>query len=109
MRVSSSRTEAQKNIAPQQILKIPLGAGEINFDRSSNRWPQGGMQGLAIHPAFMTDVNKRWVYLSYVYKKQTCPNGTTGAPAISGQKLYGAVFILLLMPVTQQVSLIRIH
>ncbi len=59
VRVSSSRTEAQKNIAPQQILKIPLGAGEINFDRSSNRWPQGGMQGLAIHPAFMTDVNKR--------------------------------------------------
>ena len=87
VRVSSSRTEAQKNIAPQQILKIPLGAGEINFDRSSNRWPQGGMQGLAIHPAFMTDVNKRWVYLSYVYKKQTCPNGTTGAPCYFRAKI----------------------
>ncbi|MFZ1259253.1 MAG: PQQ-dependent sugar dehydrogenase, partial [Chitinophagaceae bacterium] len=46
-----------------------------------------GMQGLAIHPAFMTDVNKRWVYLSYVYKKQTCPNGTTGAPCYFRAKI----------------------
>lgn len=77
LRMSPSRTNAQKNITPQQILKIPLGSGEINFDRSSNRWPQGGMQGLAIHPDFMSDPNKRWVYLSYVYKKLTCPNTNT--------------------------------
>ncbi len=87
VRISSSRTGAQKDVAPQQVLKIPLGAGEINFDRSSNRWPQGGMQGLAIHPDFMTDINKRWVYLSYVYKKQTCPNGSTGAPCIFKTKI----------------------
>jgi PQQ-dependent dehydrogenase (s-GDH family) len=74
LRMSPSRTTAQKNLAPQQILEIPLGAGEINFDRNSTRWPQGGMQGLVIHPEFMTNVNKRWVYLSYVYKIQTCPS-----------------------------------
>lgn len=74
LRVSSGRTGTEKNVAPQQILKVPLGSGEINFNRSSNRWPQGGMQGLAIHPDFMTDPSKRWVYLSYVYKKLTCPS-----------------------------------
>lgn len=87
VRVSSSRTGAQKNSLPQEVLRIPLGAGEINFDRSSNRWPQGGMQGLAIHPEFMTDVNKRWVYLSYVYKKQSCPNGSSGAPCMFRAKI----------------------
>lgn len=87
VRVSSNRTGAQKNVTPQEILKIPLGVGEINFDRSSNRWPQGGMQGLAIHPDFMTDVNKRWVYLSYVYKKQSCPNGASGAPCMFRTKI----------------------
>lgn len=87
LRVSSYRTETQKNSLPQQVLKIPLGAGEINFNRSSNRWPQGGMQGLAIHPNFMTDPNKRWVYLSYVYKKQSCPNGSSGAPCMFRTKI----------------------
>lgn len=87
VRVSSNRTEAQKNTTPQQVLKIPLGAGEINFDRSSNRWPQGGMQGLVIHPEFMSDVNKQWVYLSYVYKKQSCPNGSNGATCIFRTKI----------------------
>jgi PQQ-dependent dehydrogenase (s-GDH family) len=80
VRISSSRNQTQKDVPSQQVLKIPLGTGEINFDRSSNRWPQGGMQGLAIHPDFMTDINKRWVYLSYVYKKESCPNGSSGAP-----------------------------
>lgn len=74
VRISPDRTTANKNATPQQVLRIPLGVGEINFDRSSNRWPQGGMQGLAIHPDFMNDPNKRWVYLSYVYKKLTCPS-----------------------------------
>ncbi len=74
LRISAGRTTADKNDAPQQVLKIPLGSGEINFDRTSNRWPQGGMQGLAIHPDFMNDINKRWVYLSYVYKKLSCPS-----------------------------------
>ncbi len=74
LRISSARSTSDKNDPPQEVLNIPLGTGEINFDRTSNRWPQGGMQGLVIHPEFMTDVNKRWVYLSYVYKKQTCPS-----------------------------------
>ena len=87
VRISSYRTQSQKDAAPQQVLKIPLGAGEINFDRSSNRWPQGGMQGLAIHPEFMTDINKRWVYLSYVYKKQSCPNGSSGAACMFRTKI----------------------
>lgn len=87
VRMSASRTESQKEVVPQQVLKIPLGTGEINFDRSSNRWPQGGMQGLAIHPEFMTNVNKRWVYLSYVYKKQNCPNGASGAACMFRTKI----------------------
>lgn len=87
VRVSASRPQSKKDVPPQQVLKIPLGAGEINFDRSSNRWPQGGMQGLAIHPDFMTDATKRWVYLSYVYKKESCPNGTTGAPCFFRTKI----------------------
>lgn len=74
LRISADRTTADKNVAPQQILRIPLGTGEINFDRSSFRWPQGGMQGLAIHPDFATNPNRQWVYLSYVYKKETCPS-----------------------------------
>ena len=87
VRISSFRSGVQKDVVPQQVLKIPLGAGEINFDRSSNRWPQGGMQGLAIHPDFITDVNKRWVYLSYVYKKESCPNGGSAAACIFRTKI----------------------
>ena len=87
LRISSNRLQSKKNVTPQQVLKIPLGEGEINFDRSSNRWPQGGMQGLAIHPDFMSDPSKRWVYLSYVYKKQSCPNGSTGAPCVFRTKI----------------------
>ena len=87
VRVSSYRSQLHKDVPPQQVLKIPLRAGEINFDRSSNRWPQGGMQGLAIHPEFMTDINKRWVYLSYVYKKQACPNGGSAAACMFRTKI----------------------
>lgn len=79
VRISKNRTTAQKNVAPQQVLKIPLGSSEINFDRSVNRWPQGGMQGLAIHPEFMTNSSKRWVYLSYVYKQESCPGGSNAS------------------------------
>lgn len=78
LRVSASRTGAQKNIATQQVLKIPLATGEINFGRNVNRWPQGGMEGFAIHPEFMTNSNKRWIYIAYVYKQESCPNGTDG-------------------------------
>lgn len=74
LRMSQSRTQGAKNIAPQQVLKIPLGSGEINFSRSIGTWPQGGMQGLAIHPDFYA--GKPWVYLAYVYK-------TTGTPCPS--------------------------
>src|SRR4051812_39585725 len=32
LRMSATRTQADKNDPPQQVLKIPLGTGEINFD-----------------------------------------------------------------------------
>jgi aldose sugar dehydrogenase len=73
VRISASRTQADKNTPAQQLMKLNLGAGEINFARNSNRWPQGGMQGLAIHPEFP---DSPYVYLSYVYKKEGCPSGT---------------------------------
>ncbi len=87
LRISSTRSAAQVNVPAQQVLRIPLGVGEINFGRDqedidpgggvTGRWPQGGMQGLAIHPDFMTNSSKRWVYLSYVYKVVNCANSNT--------------------------------
>ena len=71
VRISKNRTEAQKNIAPQQVLKIPLSSAEVSFSRSIGTWPQGGMQGMVIHPEF--HAGKPWVYLSYVYAG-TCPS-----------------------------------
>lgn len=71
LRISSGRTEADKNIAPQQVLKIPLGSTEVSFSRSIGTWPQGGMQGLVLHPEFNS--GKPWAYLSYVYSG-TCPS-----------------------------------
>jgi aldose sugar dehydrogenase len=83
LRMSRNRN---KNAAPQQVLKINLNQGEINFRRGSgafvaaapetySRWPQGGMMGLAIHPQFYS--GKPWVYLAYVYKQVSCPNSNT--------------------------------
>lgn len=72
VRISKNRTEAQKNLAPQQVLKIPLGSAEVSFSRGIGTWPQGGMQGLALHPEF--ESGKPWVYLSYVYSG-ACPGG----------------------------------
>lgn len=74
VRISKSRTEAHKNRAPQQVLKLPLGSSEVSFSRSIGTWPQGGMQGMVLHPEFLS--GKPWVYLSYVYSG-TCP----GSPA----------------------------
>jgi len=74
LRISSSRTQSQQNIAPQQVLKIPLGSSLVSFDRSVGTWPQGGMEGLAIHPEFMTNSARRWIYIAYVYSG-TCPSG----------------------------------
>lgn len=70
VRMSKNRTEAQKNIPAQQVLKIPLGSSQVSFSRSIGTWPQGGMQGMVIHPEFHS--GKPWVYLSYVYSG-TCP------------------------------------
>lgn len=85
VRVSPNRTEAQKNIPAQQVLRIPLGGSLVTFSRSIGTWPQGGMQGLVHHPEFMTDPNKRWVYLAYVYTG-TCP-GSPGSPCYFRTKI----------------------
>jgi PQQ-dependent dehydrogenase (s-GDH family) len=90
LRVSSSRTETQKNVNPQQVLKIPLGSSEVSFNRSVGTWPQGGMQGLAIHPEFMTDPAKRWVYVAYVYSG-TCASGS-GVPCYFRTKIIRCQF-----------------
>jgi PQQ-dependent dehydrogenase (s-GDH family) len=37
------------------------------FGSGQNPWPQGGMMGLAIHPDFMTDPAKQFVYIAYVH------------------------------------------
>ena len=83
VRISANRTQAQKNLPPQQVLKIPLGGSMVSFSRSVGTWPQGGMQGLAIHPEFYS--GKPWVYLSYVFSG-TCPAGP-GAPCYFRTKI----------------------
>lgn len=83
LRMSPTRTQAAKNVAPQQVLKIPLGGSMVSFSRSIGTWPQGGMQGLAIHPDFYS--GKPWVYLSYVYSG-TCPS-SPGAPCYFRTKI----------------------
>jgi PQQ-dependent dehydrogenase (s-GDH family) len=90
LRMSASRTGAQKNVAPQQILTIPLGSSLVTFDRTVGTWPQGGMEGLAIHPEFMTNPAKRWVYLAYVYTG-TCP-ASAAAPCIFRSKIVRCQF-----------------
>ncbi|NOT51308.1 MAG: T9SS type A sorting domain-containing protein [Chitinophagaceae bacterium] len=86
LRMSSTRTGLDKNDPAQQVLKIPLGTGEINFGRSIGTWPQGGMQGLAIHPEFYS--GKPWVYLAYVFKTVggTCPSNP-GSPCYFRTKI----------------------
>ncbi|MET0463191.1 MAG: PQQ-dependent sugar dehydrogenase [Chitinophagaceae bacterium] len=36
------------------------------FGSGQNPWPQGGMMGLAIHPEFITNPARRFVYIAYV-------------------------------------------
>ncbi len=88
LRISSTRTQSQLNVAPQQILKLPLG-GNGNpgptFDRTVGTWPQGGLEGLAIHPQFKTDSTKQWVYIAYVYQG-TCP-ASPASPCIFRSKI----------------------
>ncbi|MBK7560913.1 MAG: PQQ-dependent sugar dehydrogenase [Chitinophagaceae bacterium] len=88
LRMSSTRTQSDKNDLPQQILKIPLASSLVSFGRSIGTWPQGGMQGLAIHPEFNS--GKRWVYLSYVYSG-TCPAGP-GTPCYFQTKIVRCQF-----------------
>ena len=76
VRMSKTRTESQKNIPAQQVLKIPLGSSEVSFGRNIGTWPQGGMQGMVLHPEFQA--GKPWVYLSYVYRG-TCPSNPGSA------------------------------
>lgn len=37
------------------------------FNSTQANWPQGGMMGMAIHPEFMTNSAKRFVYVAYVH------------------------------------------
>lgn len=59
-----------------------------SFKTWTNTGPQGGLMGLAIHPAlYSTDQNVRnakpWVYVAYVYQKLT-PNQTCDASTVGG-------------------------
>ncbi|MFY7839417.1 MAG: PQQ-dependent sugar dehydrogenase [Lacibacter sp.] len=39
------------------------------FAYNVSGWPQGGMMGLAIHPEFMTNATKKFIYLAYVHSR----------------------------------------
>ncbi|HMK24895.1 MAG TPA: PQQ-dependent sugar dehydrogenase [Chitinophagaceae bacterium] len=93
LRISSNRTQANLNVAPQQVLKLPLnsnGNPGPTFGRTIGTWPQGGLEGLAIHPDFKTDPTKQWVYIAYVYSG-TCP-GSPAAPCIFRSKIIRCQF-----------------
>lgn len=75
VRISVGRTGLQKSVQPQQVLKLPLGSAEVSFSRGIGTWPQGGMQGLVLHPEFKS--GKPWAYLSYVYSG-ACPGSPSG-------------------------------
>jgi glucose/arabinose dehydrogenase len=65
------------------------------FDNTS-RWPQGGMMGLAFHPEFSTDVNKRFVYLVYVRSWLGNDDGNAGNGGyvgVDGQGNYFRTFL----------------
>lgn len=83
LRMNPKRTGADRTVPLQQVLKIPLGSSMVSFNRSVGTWPQGGMQGLAIHPEFLN--GKPWVYLSYVYGG-TCPSNAS-SPCIFRTKI----------------------
>lgn len=66
---------------PTKTQLIDL-SGLTNFIGAGDAQPQGGLMGLAIHPAlYSTDpavrAAKPWVYLAFVYNRTTtsCPNG----------------------------------
>ncbi len=95
LRISASRTQANLNVAPQQILKLPLGSNGNpgpTFDRTVGTWPQGGMEGLVIHPEFATDPTKQWVYIAYVYGG-TCPSSPpSNTPCVFRSKIVRCQF-----------------
>ncbi len=68
--------------AKKELLNLRATVPGINFSEGDANWPQGGLMGMALHPAlYSADPAVRaarpWVYLVYVYSKGTCspPNG----------------------------------
>lgn len=57
------------------------------FGSGQNPWPQGGMMGLAIHPEFMTDPAKKFVYIAYVH------NYVGNDQTYNGEFVNGQLFI----------------
>lgn len=47
------------------------------FASNVSGWPQGGMMGLAIHPEFMTNASRRFIYLAYVHSRTNATTYTT--------------------------------
>ncbi len=64
------------------------------FGSTQNPWPQGGMMGLAIHPDFMTDPAKRFVYIAYVH------NYVGNNVTYNGELVKGNLFITWLVRFT---------
>lgn len=49
-----------------------------NFLSTFGTWPQGGMAGLAIHPSYVSNPLKRFVYISYVKTYNSTAGGQAG-------------------------------
>lgn len=64
------------------------------FGSGQNPWPQGGMMGLAIHPEFMTDPTKKFVYIAYVH------NYVGNDVTYNGEFVNGHLFITWLVRFT---------
>lgn len=59
--LSDNATTTQLNGTPSNFRRT--------FPSSVSGWPQGGMMGLAIHPEFMTNAAKKFIYLAYVHSR----------------------------------------
>jgi hypothetical protein len=85
-------TEA-KGYLVQRISQTGVKTTLLNLTGSKTDWasgtgPQGGLMGMALHPALYSSdpavrQAKPWVYLVYVYKKTT-PNSSCGTPGAVG-------------------------
>lgn len=65
-----SLVDLSEGATAPQLNGIPT-SYRRTFVWNVSSWPQGGMMGLAIHPEFMTNATKKFIYLTYVHSRSS--------------------------------------